>query len=81
MAFSNELCQLVIQNMEIVETAPSVVDEVETLLFAAINERIKERVPKKGWDGVYDLVVEEEYSDTFFILRTGRWTKKIIIMW
>ncbi|MCM1129996.1 MAG: hypothetical protein NC211_08890 [Alistipes senegalensis] len=63
MQFSDELGRLVIQNMEIIETAPSVVKEVETLLFKAINERIKQRTPK-GWSGVYDLVTEEEEEET-----------------
>lgn len=70
MQFPDELGRLVIQNMEILETAPSVVDDVEKSLFSAINERIEKSMPK-GWDGVYDLVVDKDYEETAF--RPNNW--------
>lgn len=70
MQFSDDLGKLIIRNMEIIETAPGVVNEVEKLLFAAINGRIKRRMPR-GWDGVYDLVTDQEDKETTF--RPNKW--------
>lgn len=72
MQFSDELSKLVIQNMEIIETAPSVVSEIEKALFESINERIEQKIKRKrNWSGVYDLVIENEYPDTSF--RPNHW--------
>jgi len=65
MSFSKELSQLVIRNMEIIETAPTVVDAIEKRLFSAINERIKDRVSGLGWNGFYGLVTDKS-NDTSF---------------
>ena len=63
--YPDELCKLVILNMAIVEEAPSVKEEVEKVLFAAINKRIEDHVAKRaGWEGVYDLVTGED--ETYF---------------
>jgi hypothetical protein len=69
MKYPDELCQLVIRNMTIIEEAPSVVAEVQKILFTAINERIRQRVAKRGrdaWDGVYSLLTDERNSQTTF---------------
>jgi hypothetical protein len=67
MNYPNELCQLVIRNMEIIETAPNVIAEVEKRLFAAVNARIEKAVKaKRNWEGCYELVTEKEYDETTF---------------
>jgi len=67
MSYPDELCQLVISNMEIIEEVPKVVDHVETRLFTAINEGIRQRVRRQGnWKGRYDLCPGEEDQETSF---------------
>lgn len=67
MNYPNELCQLVIRNMEVIETAPEVIEATEKRLFAAMNARIEKAVKaQKGWKGCYDLVTESEYEETTF---------------
>jgi len=52
---------LVIQNMSVLETAPAVVAEVEKLVFAKIDERIRTWVEKQHqWEGVFEGFLEEE---------------------
>ncbi|MDL2216267.1 hypothetical protein LJB81_00870 [Desulfovibrio sp. OttesenSCG-928-M14] len=67
MNYPNELCQLVIRNMEIIETAPQVVEAVEKRLFAAMNDRVKTAVKaKKNWEGCFDLVTDKDDETTVF---------------
>lgn len=67
MNYPTELHQLAIRNMEIIETAPTVVDETEKMLFSAINAHIKNRIEaKKDWDGCYDLITNEDDEETTF---------------
>jgi hypothetical protein len=67
MNYPNELCQLVIRNMEVIETAPEVIDEAATRLFAVINARIEKAVKaKRDWEGCYDLVTDKDYAETTF---------------
>ncbi|MFA6810196.1 MAG: hypothetical protein WCR47_03960 [Desulfoplanes sp.] len=74
MAYSNDLCKLVINNMDIIEEAPSVVGEVEELLFEAINKRIREKIePMEGWEGIYDLCTEKNEDEEMTIFRAPRW--------
>ena len=68
MSYSDELCQLVIRNMEIIEEAPSVVEQVEEKLFTAINERIKERIGvSEGWVGTYEFYTGKKDQTTFAV--------------
>ena len=67
MNYPNELSQLVIRNMEIIETAPEVVAATEKRLFAAMNARIEKAVKaQKNWKGCYDLVTDKEEEETTF---------------
>ena len=67
MSYADELCQLVIKNMEIIEEAPKVVEHVEKRLFAAINARIEKAVrAQKNWNGCYDLVTDNDDKETTF---------------
>ncbi|MDR1490386.1 MAG: hypothetical protein LBS65_07890 [Desulfovibrio sp.] len=73
MNYPDELCQLIIRNVEILETAPSVRDKIERQLFATINTRIKERVEaQKGkWKGYYKKLMvgdKKDDDDTSFAL-------------
>jgi hypothetical protein len=45
MGFQKELGLLVIRNMDIIETIPEVVRDVEKRFFTAINKRVKDCVP------------------------------------
>ena len=66
MKYPTDLCQLVINNMEILEEAPNVIEYVEEKLFAAINERVKERVAAlDAWGGCYELYTGEKNETTF----------------
>ncbi|WP_129351726.1 hypothetical protein [Solidesulfovibrio carbinolicus] len=72
MAYSDELCKLVIANIEIIEEAPSVVLDVDATILNAINERIRDRIDAlDGWDGVYSLGNENEDGKTVF--RAPQW--------
>ena len=67
MNYPNELSQLVIRNMEIIETAPEVIAATEKRLFAAMNARIEKAVrAKKNWKGCYDLVTDKDEEETTF---------------
>lgn len=75
MSYPKELCQLIVENMEIIEKAPNVIDEIEKNLFGAINQKVEERVNhvKGEWEGVYDLVTNIKYKETSF--KPKSWTK------
>lgn len=67
MNYPDELCRLVIQNMEIVEEAPRVVKAVEKKLFRTINDTIRAQVSQQeNWKGTYDLVTESNSGATMF---------------
>jgi hypothetical protein len=67
MNYPNELCQLVIRNMEVIEKAPEVVEATEKRLFAAMNARVEKAVKaQKSWKGCYDLVTDNEDEETSF---------------
>ncbi len=74
MSYPTELHQLAIRNMEIIETAPTVVDETEKTLFNAINAHIKNRTEaKKDWNGCYDFITNEDEEQTYF--SSNNWPK------
>lgn len=68
MAFSNDICKLVIENVELLEEAPSVIEEVENTIFREINSRIEDFIKNKdGWkEGVYTYYENEKDSETSF---------------
>lgn len=67
MNYPDELCRLVIQNMEIVEEAPRVVEAVEKKLFRTINDTIRSRLSQQeNWEGTFDLVTESKSGETVF---------------
>jgi hypothetical protein len=67
MNYPAELCQLVIRNMEVIETAPEVIEATEKRLFAAINARIEKTVKaRENWKGCYDLVTDKDDEETSF---------------
>ncbi|WP_321402823.1 hypothetical protein [Maridesulfovibrio sp.] len=67
MKYSNELCRLVANNIEILEEAPSVLSDIESKMFKAMNKRIKERIENAGdWKGVYDYYTNDKYNETSF---------------
>ena len=47
----NDLHQLVIRNLAILEAAPKVIEEIETVVFRAINIHIKNWYEEKRWEG------------------------------
>ncbi|RQG99815.1 hypothetical protein [Paraburkholderia dinghuensis] len=52
--------RLVIQHMDILETAPKVVDEVERHVFSVIDEKLRQwEASRKDWEGVYNLIADE----------------------
>lgn len=42
MAFSKNICRLVIENVELLQEAPNVIEEIETEIFKAINTRFED---------------------------------------
>ena len=76
MTFSDDLCQLVIKNLQIVEDAPLVVSQIDQVLLSAINQRIEKRVNSDiGWpDGLFDLSPVNDEAETKF--QPPEWLKK-----
>lgn len=69
MAFSDEVCKLVIENIDLLEEAPSVVEEVETKVFREINNRMKSFLAgRDGWkdDGAYTYYEDHDDAQTTF---------------
>lgn len=67
MATRDDLCRLVIRNMEIIEEAPKIVEEVEKTLLGRINERIRDVVSSHAyWEGVYELATGKYDETSFF---------------
>lgn len=68
MAFSDEICKLVIENIELLEEAPNVIDEIENKVFKEINNRFKAYLDgREGWkdDGVYTYLDDGDGETTF----------------
>lgn len=66
MKYPVELCQLIVNNMAILEEAPSVIEHVEEKLFDALNEHIKARVTTRaGWTGCYEFYTGDKDQTTF----------------
>lgn len=67
MAFSADICKLVIGNIELLEDAPNVISEIENKVFKEINARIKSYIDgNEGWkDGVYTYFDEDDGETTF----------------
>ena len=56
MPFKDEICKIVIENIELLEEAPDVIEVVEEKIFKAINKKFESSFKGKvGWkdDGVY----------------------------
>lgn len=52
--------RLVIQHLSVLESAPTIVEEVQRKMFAAIDEKIKKWAESLGdWEGVYDYLEDE----------------------
>lgn len=52
--------RLVIQHLEILETAPKVLYEVEKHVFSAIDEKLRQWVEsQKDWEGAFDFIDDE----------------------
>jgi len=68
MAFSNEICKIVIENIELLEEAPNVIDEIDNKVFKEINNRFKAYFDgKEGWkdEGVYTYLDDGDGETTF----------------
>lgn len=76
MTFSDDLCQLVIKNLQIVEDAPLVVSQIDQVLLSAINQRIEKRVNSDtDWpDGCFDQNPVDDETETSF--HPSNWLKK-----
>ena len=68
--YPDELCRLVIDNMEIIEEAPNVVEHVQEKLFKAINERIEQVTARENWRRCCELCTGDE-DKTYF--SPGEW--------
>ncbi len=61
MGYSDELCKLVLQNMEIVHEAPKVIEELDNELIAAFRDVLEQTFKEKhGWKFDFDYE-EGEY--------------------
>lgn len=56
MTYSPELCNLIIQNMHVIESAPKIVDTIEKTIFIGINRCCEKFSGDMGWSGVFNLV-------------------------
>jgi len=68
MAFSNEICKLVIENVDLLEEAPTVIEEIENKVFNEINNRFKAYFDdREGWknDGAYNYLGDGDGETTF----------------
>jgi hypothetical protein len=64
--YPDDLCRLIIKNMDIVEEAPKIAPSIEKRLFEAINKRIETRVKAEGeWTGLYDAAVGKTEETSF----------------
>ena len=63
---SSQAHRLVIQNLDVLESAPEIAEKVQKDLFAAIDKKIKFWVEEHGgWVGVYDyLNTETTFRDS-----------------
>ncbi len=60
MAYSTELCKLIIQNMKVIEAAPKIVTQIEKKIFKEIDQRCENYFKKnKGWLGTFDFIDDD----------------------
>ncbi len=68
MPFNDEICKLVIENIELLEEAPSIIKEVEKKIFNAINKKFETFFSNRnGWkqDGAYTYYDDDGGETTF----------------
>ena len=59
MSFSNEICGLVVSNLDLLEEAPLVIEQVQKKVFESVNEQLESALKgKPGWTegAVFDFV-------------------------
>lgn len=67
MSYPDDLCRLVLNNLNLLEDAPSIIGEIESVMFKAINARLEARVSAlDGWSGTFDLVLDNDSGETKF---------------
>lgn len=67
MSYPDELCRLVLNNLNLLEEAPSIIGEIETAMFKGINARLEAKVSAlNGWSGTFDLVLDNDNGETKF---------------
>lgn len=71
MNYSPELCKLVIQNLNVLEVAPKIVDEIEDKIFEEIKKRCEDSFKKeKGWKVNFD------FSEGIMEFYPGSWIQE-----
>jgi hypothetical protein len=67
MAYSDEICKLVIENIDLLEEAPKVIDEIESKIFKEINIRFKLYFDgKEGWKDNGEYTFLDDGGKTVF---------------
>lgn len=70
----NELHRLIINNLQVLEKAPSEVSTIEQKVFYEMNSIIRSWVESnEKWDGVYTYLCESNEAETTFRPTTGFW--------
>ena len=60
MTQSVELYRLVINNLKVLEEAPKIAEEIGSVVFAAIDRKVKEWAGRNGqWDGIYEYMTQQ----------------------
>jgi hypothetical protein len=67
MTQSIEIYQLVMRNFKIMEQAPNIAEEIQTSVFAAIQNKVNEWADRKSWNGVYEYLTQE------FTIKDAKW--------
>ena len=68
MLYNPGICKIVIENIELLEEAPSVIEQIEKVVFKQINERFREFFKtKEDWKGDYTYFEEEGDQETWFL--------------
>lgn len=61
MPYNDDICRLVIENIALLEEAPLVIEEIEKIIFEAINNKFKKIIEKdESWKGVYSYHEDDD---------------------
>ena len=67
MAINDDVCKVIIENVELLEAAPLIVDEIEKKIFKAIDQKFEEMYgSREGWKGIFTYHEDADDAETTF---------------